>query len=489
MGINPDNLMPRLSPLGALKPMDFGGGQEQQTKHQREQLKLMRGQFEFSKRKHAEDQELAHLEEQGRMARSGMEEAAKAKAKREEEQRSAIAKFTELNGAGNVEGARAMIPMLDSLGVDIELEGEVNGLPRYRIGGDPEAQARAEGAIGYPSTDSGEMQQPMGIPSTADAFQQALQASATAQATGAPARGPDEPDYTGGVPKNVIDNSAIQAQTLARLNPALAGAVNAYPPEFQASAQQTADAVRGMGLPADKTLERFQQLRTSPDSLIRSDMEEQAQKEAAAAKGLSGGSREGFDYGKDIGDNFQLKPVVGRRSDLALVREVLANDNPLDDYLAGAAISRLMGERGATTEQDVARTLGKMAMSFFEKIKAGVHEQAVGGLTPEQRKSLIGVAENRMLEDARIVHQFMDNVDEEIAKPDTQASGVGRGLTRYRNTIVPRDIREAYDRIKAAKQKKNEAPATQQQELSTPIRFNMEEDAATNGPLPPPGEF
>ncbi len=486
MGINPDNLMPRLSPLAALAPMNFGEPAERQTKQQREQLKLMREQFEFNKRKHAEDQELARLEEAGRTTRSNMEAKAKADAIRAEEQRKGIAEFTKLNGEGNVEGARAMIPMLDSLGVDIELEGEVNGLPRYRIGGDPEAQARAQGAIGYPTTDSGEMQAAELPTDYAERVQAAL-AQRQVDPT-VPMRGPDEPDYTGAVPKNVLDMSAIQGQTLARLNPALAGAVNAYPTEFQDSAQQTADAVRGMGLPLDKSIDTFTKLRSSPDSLIRSDMESQAQREAAGAKNLAGAAQEGFNYGKTIGESFQLKETMGRRGDLALIRDVLSNDNPLDDYLAGASISRLMGERGATTENDVARALGTSAMSFFERLKAGFHGQAVGGLTKDQRTSLIGVAENRMLEDVKTIHRFLDNVDSEMAQPDTESSGIGRGLRRYRDTIVPRDMRDAYERSKAGK-KKSEAPATQQQELSTPIRFNMEADAAENGALPPPGAF
>ena len=456
----------QLSPLSAL---DFSGGGDMSL--ERERLRLMREQFAETKRRNKEEEELARLEESGRMARERMQselavqkQQAEQAAKLRADKQVAYQKFTELNGQGDIEGARSMVPFMSSLGINVELEGEEAGLPRYRVDLEPEQTARQGAAsrmqaaaagdemgaagIGFGSDESGPAAEPAGIQTTEEAFGRALQASQHFDETGEPLRQPDAPDYTGSVPKNVLDMGAIQDQTLARLNPALSGLVGAYPDAYRESAEQTAGAVRGLGLPANKAVEQFDKLRGGPDSLIRSEIEADAQKQKSEAPGLKDREqlfKSGFGYGKEIATKFQIDDVIERRKQVAQARSVLMNKDDADDYMAGATISRMMGERGATTEGDIERVLGTAAMSFLDRIKNRLYKEALGGLSLQQKNALLGVLKQSEEADSQRTTDFLSNLDEQLDSADTDRD-VARGLRAYRNAVVPKDIRDEYDK-------------------------------------------
>lgn len=456
---------------------------------ERERMQLAREQFENTKAQQRQQLELQKMEEGGRTARERMisdraaaaAQAAKA-AEAKKTQLALMGEFTKANGAGDVEGARAMLPLMDAAGLSVELLGEQDGLPTYRIGEDPEAAARAQGAIGYPGDDSGTLAGPLGIPSTEDAFKRSLGASEQAAQTGMPARAPDQPDYTGSVPRNVLDMGAIHAQTLARLTPALAGIVGSYPQQYQDSAEQTAGAVRGLGLPASKTVELFDKLRGGPDSLTRAEIAANAQQGEQSAKAAVVSSKQsqklfkdGMGYAKTAAGEFNLKDVIERRKTVAQARDVLVNKDDADDYLAGATISRMMGDKGATTENDVARALGTSAMSFVERIKAGLYKEAIGGLSLPQKNALLGVLRTAEAADTQRVHDYLSNIDDQIASPDMDPD-VARGLKSARNMLVPRDIRDGYDKARS-KNKKPAAGSSASDSSGATGMFNMEEDA------------
>ncbi len=135
MPIQTEDLLLRLNPAGYL-----GGGapRERPSSMERERLRLMREQFENTKQQQAQAAELGRLEESGRMARA-QQKAATQKSKTE-----AYSKFTELNGKGDYEGARSMVPLMTAIGMDVELEGDDGGLPRYRVNMDASAEADQE---------------------------------------------------------------------------------------------------------------------------------------------------------------------------------------------------------------------------------------------------------------------------------------------------------------------------------------------------------
>ncbi len=542
MAIDFGNLQMRLNPLS---PINIGGGDGMEA----ERLRLAQEQFEEQKRNNELDRKM--------QARAAQAAAAQAKLQREDQQKATAAaaaqklrderlaayqKFTELNGGGDIEGARAMVPMMSALGMGVDLRGEEHGLPVYAIEMDAEkaaadaargqaqqteqeSQAWEQGAhplyesmdaaappdesaeaslarlggMGFPTDETGNLDDPqmpdrdlptgdltidpaagdvdagvqdaitpgpddiapVGDEDTVtvgagglqpailpgqDAYLRALGARQHFEATGEPVRKPDEEDFTGAVPKNVLDTGAIHQQTLARLNPALQGFVGAYPEEYRDSAGQTAEAVRGLGLPAAKSLEMADKLRSSPDSLIKSQLENDAKvndRESLKRMEREALYDKGYANGDKVAKTFAIGDVIERRKTTAQALAVLTNKEDSDDYMAGASVSRLMGERGATTEGDISRVLGTAAQSFLDRIKARLYKEAVGGLSPGQKNALIGVLKKSEETDVARAHDFLSNIDDALANPGMDPERA-RGLRDYRNVIIPRDIRDGY---------------------------------------------
>lgn len=516
-----------LAPLSQLHPfrMDPTG----ESPYQTEQLKLMREQFEETKRRNREDERLRQLAEEQAKVREQMiteRQAAKAKAEADAailgKKQEALQKFSETNGKGDIEGARTMVPYMSSLGMVVDLEGEANGLPRYRIymsQAEKDQADRERAALGYPGDDSEPIQGPAGIGSTAEAFQRAQQAmpglaeadagKVTSDATegavdlnqptleqGATnfqaARGPDEADVTGSVPRNVIDMSAIGAGTVARLSPYLNSIVSSYPLQYQDSARSTATGVAGLNLPLMESIKQFQDARRSPDSLMQADIAAQAQagnqeatREAARLQQAQERANAGTRAVNEAADKFKIGDVWERRRTTGLTLDVLQNKDSTDDYLAGANISRMMGEKGATTEEDIGRALGNAAPSFFDRLNNRLFHEAIGGLSPTQRGALIRVLKNSMEADKARVNDFLDNTDEAIASEKNDPD-YKRGVESQRNLLTPRDWR---DERAAAKKKRDEA----NRKPAEPQPFNMEEDSkAEYGTRPSPetgGDF
>lgn len=460
-----------------LNPNMFDMGDPKAASMERERLQLMREQFENTKLQQQKELEYQKTAEQGRMAREQMQSdrqaaaaQAAAAAERTKVQQAALADFTKLNGAGDVEGARAMVPMLTQLGLEVELLGEENGLPAYRIGPDPEAAQRDAGQIGYPGTDSTPMQEPLGVQSTGDAFARALASQ------GQPAKPPDAPDYTGAVPKNVIDLGAQHQATLASLNPALKNMVESYPEEYRESAGKTADAVRSLPLGSVKSVELMDRLRGSPDRLIGGQLQAEAARgeqgvKRAEAQGKDAQARyeTGFKVlGKETADKYAVDGIIERQKTRSQAAFALDNTTDADDYMAGASIARDMGEKGVLTEGDIKRTLGTAAMSFLDRVSSGAYKEAVGGLAPEQKKALRGLIDQADKEDRKRAMSMLSNMDEVLGDPATDPD-VARGMRDYRRLIVPKALRDEYESVK--KRKRGGSAAAE------PQGFNMEADA------------
>jgi hypothetical protein len=450
----------------------FGGGG---SGLERERLKLMREQFEQSKLESARNEELRRMEEQGRSERQRLQAEADKAAQTKKDRLAAYQTFTEANGKGDIEGGRAMLPMMNALGMDVELEGEVDGLPRYRVNMDAQEQAEAEslrvaktspygpretaaqsldrmGGLGYPSDDSGTLPQQPGIASTEDAYSQALAASQYAEENGTPARGPDEPDYTGAVPKNVIDTGAMADQTLARLDPALSGMVGAYPEAYQDSARQTAAGIRGLGLPAEKSAELFLKSRTAPDSAIESEATARANAAKEAYARRTGADKEAFDrydvgfnkLGKELATQYDIDARLRTRSLNQQALEVLTNKTQEDDMLVLSLISRGFGERGATTEGDVARAIGLPATSTWDQITGWFTSRLEGGLPPKAKVALTGVLKKAIEANDGELGTFSDRVRELADDPETDPDAA-KGLRDYWRGTVPKEIRARYE--------------------------------------------
>lgn len=477
MPINTSSLLLNLKPptpidLSPLRQLGGGGGQSLE----RERLRLMREQFEETRRKNKEDEALARLQEQGRTAREQMQLEAQAAAKAAEERaalmkrrQDAVAEFGKLNAAGDIEGARGLVPFMTSLGVEVDLEGEEAGLPRYRIDVDPESTKAAatdramdggdiapEENIGYPADDTGVLEGSTTSYSAEEAFNRARLASAYSELSGGlPIRQSPQEDFTGAVPNNVIDVGAMQAATAARLNPALSGLIGAYPEPYRDSARQTAAAVQGTGLPANKAIEQFDKLRGGPDSLIRSEMEAQAaqgrfDQTQATAKSNESEDRYRTGYAtvaKEVASKFGIEDLPTAQEQTQRAIDILSNDVDSDDSLVLALISRRMGERGATTEGDIRRATGMEAQAWLDQLKSWIQKGVEGGLPTTQKNAILGVLKEMQGSDEKRYERYMGALDEIINDPETDRD-VARGVRAYARISVPKATRERLEQAR-----------------------------------------
>lgn len=489
MAIQTSDLLQRLSPTGYLSG---GRGDRPDSSMERERLRLMREQFENTKQQQAQSAELARLEEQGRMARAQLQhqgqmaqldaqQAAATKAKRLE----AYQKFTELNGSGDIEGARAMVPMMTALGMGVDLEGEDGGLPRYRVEMDAAEAEQKEaartakaspyganetaeqslsrmGAIGD-ADETGAIEKPMGVTSSDDVDSSGLTVGERVASTygepgeKTPMAAPAEPDYTGGVPKNVLDMGAINSAAAARLNPALSGIIGGLPEEYQGSARSTASGIGGLGLPAAKAVEMFGKQQGDANALITGRLNAQEQQREAAGKGDLAQSKEDFDrykvgfdtLGKEVSNQYGIDSRLRTRSLNKQAQQILSNSTKEDDYLVLSLISRSFGERGATTEGDVARALGLPATSTWDQITGWLSTRLDGGIPEPNKKALIGVLNKAIEANDGEINTFSDRLLELAEDPETDANA-SRGVRDYWRATVPKDIREARQKERGA---------------------------------------
>lgn len=445
MALQLQDMLARLSPVGALRPMDGGGADDMQRQH----LKLMREQFEEAKRRTEEEGRLANTLEEGRMRREQMQaqqQQAQAKAVQDAEtlklKREASVKFAESLGKGDIQGAHAQVPYMTQLGMSVDLDGEENGLPKYSVYMSPDDAAKGR------RLDTLKEENPNPYLAEGEA---------------------PTPN------KNKIDMPAMHAQVLKQLNPYLDAAQASYAEPYQASVGQSANAVRGLGLPLSESIKQFQESRQSPDSLIRADMQAQSAAGDQAARlaetqALHGQGRikQGYELADGAGKDVNVKDVWERRRSVALARSVLTDDSTINDYMAGAGISRMMGERGSTTEQDVARVIGAGSASWIDQVRNGLFRNVVGGLSPEQRRSLLGILAKSQGEDDSRVFGLLDNLGEEENKPDTNPE-VRQGINSWRTTHIPRDLRDEWEKRKKLKEPGQKPAAVKP--------FDMEEDS------------
>lgn len=484
MAINFSNLLLEPSPIVQLGGMFGSGGGSME----RERLKLMREQFEETKRQNEQDNRYREMALEGQMARERLglqkqreaDEAARI-AKLQEGRLAAQQKFAELNASGDIEGARAMVPTMTALGMGVELEGEEGGLPRYRIDMDAAATEKAEsaraaqaspygpgetaeqslsrlGAMGFPE-ETGSLDAPVGIASTDEIGPEGLTvAERVASTYGEPGEktpmvAPGTPDMTGGVPRNVIDMGAIQGQTLQRLDPAMSGIIAGLPEQYQGSARSTAAGIRGMGLPAAKALDAFGKFQGDANTLIKGelDAEREAAKQAYAAN--SGSDKEGFDrykagydtIAKEVASKYGVESRLRARGLYEQAMKILSNKTAEDDYLVLSLISRSFGERGATTEGDVARALGLPATSTWDQITGWLSSRLEGGIPEPNKRALIGVLKTAVESNDGEIRTFSDRLLELADDPETDRD-VSRGIRDYWRATVPKSMRDARDK-------------------------------------------
>lgn len=447
MPIDTSSMLLKLSPLS---PIDIGGLGQMGMERQR--LALAREQFEETKRQHRKQAELDELELQGRLAQQRMiaeeakrkEEAAKA-AKLSEQRQAGALKYSEALASGQPDQVEALVPYLESLGSGVDIT-RGTGLPTYRYHMDAEADRNKGWETATRPIDQG-------------AYDEAPPPLAPAPTMG----------ETG-----TASNLQAQAdERLARLSPALKDIVTAHPVDYQATADSARQGIERLNLPVDKAMTEYRMQLQGPIELAKAELEagkKDEQRKEITPLEREQLARQGFERGANVAGTMNAKDFIERRRTIAQARDVLTNKATTDDYLAGATISRMLGERGATTEGDVERALGDAASSFLDRIKNRLFKEAFGGLSSMQRNALLGVLKKTEAEDKKLAFDFLRNMDEFESAGSTHPD-VARGVRDYRNLAIPSDWREAYDAEKAKSKPKTAERAGTTAELNDPEDF------------------
>jgi hypothetical protein len=411
----------------------------------REQLKLAREKFEFDQKRAEEEDRLAREKQGAEMARARLEAEATKAAKLQEDRLKVYGEFTKATGEGNVEAARAMVPMMHSLGMDIGLEGEEGGLPRYRVGMDAaeaEEQEAARLAQASPYGDgetaeqslsrlgamglggeTGSLLPPLGIRASdeVDPTTGASVADRVAATYGTPGektatRGPDTEDFTGGVPKNVIDMGASAAATLHRLDPSLKAAAAAYPDEqTSAAAEQLRLGLRGTGLPLEKQMAAFDKAVSGPASQRNAQIGADAQKERFRETRDELTETQAFAFekaGRDDADKFATDNKVHdvgkalRAGDTIL--DVLDDKDPNNDAMIASELMTFQNVKGTPSDTDLKLAFDIPMSTTMDQALNIIGKMVKGGMQPVQKDAIKAYIATKKEELERGAFEYLD---------------------------------------------------------------------------------
>lgn len=341
---------------------------------------------------------------------------------------------------------------------------------------------------GEPPPPAPEGMEPGALPMD-DAFARALKASAYARKTGVPLRR-DEEDFTGAVPRDVIDMAANEKQTLARLQPGLKSLVESYPETHRDSAEKSAEGILNMpGLPLEKRMELYEKARTGVDSAINTNLGIEAQnqrtiedrearlaaareaRQAAIDKPLTPMDKQSLiQRGYTRANTSYTKEAINTRLDSLKAAETVArlleNGDSYDDPKVVNYLMMLARNKGHQTLNDENRMTGLGTASTIDQAKEWLHERFKGGFGPELRASLIGYARAVAAEEKGQVFGWMDQMHRQA--DENEDPYVRQGYLDYVNDgITDPDVLKEYE--------------------SRPVEEEEEEPAPAGGAAPTPG--
>lgn len=411
----------------------------------RENLAMRRKEFEETLRRHREDERLRREAEKGEMARAHLRAENEKAAKLQTDRSALFTEFTKQSGDGNVEAMRAMVPQMHALGMDVELEGEVDGLPRYRVGMDAaeaekQESARAAqtssygenetaeqslsrlGAMGL-GGETGSLLPPLGIRSSDEADPETGQtvADRVAATYGTPGEKTataeaDTPDFSGGVPKNVIDMGAMADATLHRLDPSLKGMVSAFPDaETRRGAEEIRQGLRKSGLPFEKQAGLFDKASSAAASQRNAQIGAEAQQNRFREQRDELTETQQFAFekaGRDDADKFATdnKIVdVGRAFRAGdTILDVLDDGNPDNDAMIASELMTFQNVKGTPSDTDLKMAFGIPMSTLMDQALDIIGKAVKGGMQPAQEKAVRAYIASKQEELKRGAFEYLD---------------------------------------------------------------------------------
>jgi hypothetical protein len=244
-----------------------------------------------------------------------------------------------------------------------------------------------------------------------DPFARALAAGRQGRETGVPTRAPDEEDFMGAVPRNVIDLPAMNAQTLARLNPALQARIGALPEELRSGAEANAKAIGGLGYESKDALKEFDTAMEDPLSIYNKKLDLKAEEAKRIAPSLmeistfrERGAKALTDFAKDRGVTGVLDAV--NKADEVL--RVIDDPTGENDRMIAPALMKAQGVDGVPSNTDLQFAFNAKS-SLIGDIVAAVEEAIIPGLNTAQKKAIKDYLAAVKESQRRTVDDYLDN--------------------------------------------------------------------------------
>jgi hypothetical protein len=335
-------------------------------------------------------------------------------------------------------------PALDEATSDALMPGEADLATSEEFAGDAVADVNVQaGGLGVAQL-SGQ-----------DPFARALASSRQAAATGMPTRAPDEEDYMGAVPRNVIDLPAMNAQTLARLNPALQARIGALPPELQEGAKANAAAIGGLGYEAKDALKEFDTAMQDPVDIYKGQQNIEAQKAKGEELGRMDKStlrKRGAEPGEALYKERRIDKALNSTAKADEVTRVLSNDNREDDGMVASAVMDAQNVVGAPSNTDLEFAFGIPKGSLLTQGVAWLEEKIAGGMSEPQKAAIKSYMKAVKETQERNLTEYLDNsfqlLDNGSLDPEER-----NGLRDFIERSVPKHV---YNRYWEEREKRDE---------------------------------
>lgn len=284
------------------------------------------------------------------------------------------------------------------------------------------------------------------------------------QATGRPARGPDQRDIMGGVPKNVIDTGSMQDQRKQRLGPVMDNMVKSMPQAYQAGTRASGDAALAMGLPADKAVKQALDLNAPANAAQANELEAERKEKAEERKAIEAakldpqGEQKLINYGHKRADlTYQRRKIQANIEALESVTQIealLDDKYPENDAYAINFLMKAGQNVGHQSETDAARFEGLSSASTIEQVQAWVNSKIQGGTYETMKKGMKEFTGQVRERGQKNVFSWMESTQKAAAKAEHPL--VRKGYEEYLDS-VPDWVKEAYE--KTIPEEENEPPA------------------------------
>jgi hypothetical protein len=287
--------------------------------------------------------------------------------------------------------------------------------------------------------------------SQGDAYAQALAASQAARLNGdKPVRGPDEEDYMGAVPRNVIDLPAMNAETNARLNPMLKSITGSLPSELQPGAEAAAKAAAGLGLEATDAAAEYKKAIDPALDIYKGEQSIAAQK--AKEERLTPVQEEQLkDMGIKRANSSFRNGKVGAAIDVIraadTVNELMTKGGKRNHEKAVNYLMNLTGNKGAQTEADALRIIGRGKLDSLEQLQDWLHERVEGGFSEPEIASINEFVAMQRASNTEHLYGWLATNDQQMRNPKTNER-TRAGYEEFRNGgSIPPELLDQYEAL------------------------------------------